>query len=228
MKKVKHECNLIMGKPGSGKSLYMAYLVKKSLRQGRKVYTNHHVLGAEYLDTNWLGRYDLYDVDIIIDEAQIVWDNRDFKTFSKEMKFFISNFRHFKCRLYIISQSYEDLDVKIRRQAHNIYIVQPSIIPYTFMLQKINMKFGISEDESNIVTKFKSSILGLRFHIAPILYKYFDSYSRPNFPVVPIHDKWGLIPKSFKLKDFLNKKIFQFNKKKKLTMLQQNDTIIGE
>lgn len=195
-KKIKHELVLIMGKPGSGKSTLMAHLVKKSIKQGRKVYTNQHVLGAHYLNPDWLGKYMLYDVDIIIDEAQLVWDNREFGKFSKDMKYFISNYRHMKCRLWIISQSYEDLDVKIRRQAHHIYIMQPSWLPFTIMLQKVRMRFGINEQGNNIETLFKTSIFDLRFKLNWIVWKYFDSYSIPHLPQVPTHDEkyWGDVP----------------------------------
>jgi len=196
MRKIKYELTLIMGKPGSGKSTYIAKLVKNSLRDGRIVYASSHVLGANYFDPHFLGKYMLYDVDIIIDEAQLVWDNRNFKTFSDNMKFFISNFRHMKCRVFIVSQSYEDLDVKIRRQAHHIYIMQPSILPFFIMRQKVRIKFGINEDGTDIITMYKSSIFSYRFNFAPPLYKFFNSYDCPELPSIPIFKLWGSVPVS--------------------------------
>lgn len=191
-KKIKSELTLIMGKAGSGKSTMMALIVRDSHRLGRPVYCSHHVLGALKIDSKDLGKYDLNDCDIIIDEAQLEYDNRDFKSFSKENKYFISNFRHHNCRVFILSQSFEDLDVKIRRQAQRIYIMQP-FLPGILFLQKVRLRFGISEDETSIITLYKSGLLDIRLKIGFLGWRYFNSYSRPELP--PIKTKlWGDAP----------------------------------
>ena len=210
---------LVMGKAGSGKSTYIAHIVKKCNKKNRPVYCNHHVLGANKIEHTWLGKFMLEDCTIIIDEAQICFDNRDFKSFTKELKFFFSNYRHFKADVYIVSQSFEDLDVKIRRQAKKIYIMQKSLIPFTLMLQRVRMKFGVNEEKTDIVTLYKTGLFGLSFKLNFTVWHYFDSYSKPSLPPIPFNELWGAVKE---------KKIFQFNKKKKLTMLQQNDTIIEE
>lgn len=206
-KKIKPELVLIMGKAGSGKSSKMALIVRESIKLGRPVYCSHHVLGAIQVNAQDLGKYDLNDCDIIIDEAQLEYDNRDFKSFTKHNKYFFSNFRHHNCRVYILSQSFEDLDVKIRRQAQRIYIMQP-FLPGILLMQKVRVKFGISEDETAIITKYRSSILDIRLNWSRPAWKYFNSYSRPELPALE-PNLWGEPPLEKTLKD----RILAFTKK---------------
>ncbi|MVX63135.1 ATP-binding cassette domain-containing protein [Clostridium chromiireducens] len=201
---------LIMGKAGSGKSTLIAHLVKKANKKNRPIYCNHHVLGAQKIEHTWLGRYMLENCDIIIDEAQICFDNRDFKNFTKELKFFFSNYRHFKADIYIVSQSWDDLDIKIRRQAKKIYIMQNSFIPFTILLQRIRMKFGVNEDKTDIVTKFGTSIvplIGWSLKLNFTVWHYFDSYSKPNLPPVPYQTLWGNIKEKRKISSMIKDKI---------------------
>lgn len=186
---------LVMGKAGSGKSTYMGMLVKRANKRHMPVYSNHHVLGATKLEHTDLGRYNFHDCVIIIDEAQLHYDSRDFKSFSIENKFFFSNFRHFGIEIYILSQSFEDLDVKIRRQAQYMYICQPFIKGILYM-QKIRMHFDVSEDETDIIVIYHKSIFGLRFHFAFLVWKYFDSFSMPTLEEYNSTITWGELPKN--------------------------------
>ncbi len=201
---------LIMGKAGSGKSTLIAHLVKKANKKNRSVYCNHHVLGAHKIESKWLGKYMLEDCDIIIDEAQIEFDNRNFKSFTDELKFFFSNYRHFKCDVYIVSQSWEDLDIKIRRQAKKIYIMQNSFIPFTILLQRVKMKFGVNEDKTDIVTKFSTNIIpliGWSLKLNFTVWHYFDSYSKPNLPRVPYQTLWGIVKDHKKISNRIKEKL---------------------
>lgn len=207
---------LIMGKAGSGKSTLIAHLVKKANKKNRKVYCNHHVLGATKFDHTWLGKYMLEDCTIIIDEAQICFDNRDFKSFTKELKFFFSNYRHFQADIYVVSQSWEDLDIKIRRQAKKIYIMQGSIIPFTIMLQRVKMKFGVNEDKTDIVTQFGTSyipFIGWTLKLNFTVWHYFDSYSKPILPPIPENVLWGEVNGKNKLSQVLKSRLIFYSKK---------------
>lgn len=185
---------LIMGKAGSGKSTLIAHIVRKCNKVNRPVFCNHHVLGAQKIDSEYLGKYLYQDCTIIIDEAQIEFDNRNFKSFTKELKFFFSNYRHFKCDVYIVSQSWEDLDIKIRRQATKMFIMQKSFIPFTLLLQRVRIRFGVNDDKTDIITKFSTNILpviGWTLKLNFTVWKYFNSYSIPKMPLPPKLGLWG-------------------------------------
>lgn len=227
-KDIEGSLTLVMGKAGSGKSTYMGTLVRSANKINRPIYCNYHVLGAIKLEHTDLGKFNLNGCDIIIDEAQLKYDSRDFKNFSEENKYFFSHFRHHKIRVYILSQSFEDLDVKIRRQAQDIYICQP-FIKGILLMQKIKMRFGVSEDETDIVTLYKFNILGFRLKLGFLAWKYFDSYSKPYLPPLPQNVLWGSIPVNnniirkiiISLKEFKKQKIdfrktiIKLNKKEK-------------
>lgn len=190
---VEGSLTLVMGKAGSCKSTYEGLLVKRALRQGRKAYTNYHVLGAINLQHSSLGMFDIQDSDIFIDEGSIHYDSRQFKSFSEANKFFFSHFRHFGNRVWILSQSFEDLDVKIRRQAQTMYITQP-FFKGLVLLQKVKMKFGVSADETDIVTLYKTNILSYRIKLGFLAWKYFDSYNKPNLEKYDDNRLWGNAP----------------------------------
>lgn len=226
-KYIEGRLTLIMGKAGSGKSTMSGLIVKKANKQGRLVYSNHHVLGAIPLVHTDLGQYDLQDVDIIIDEGQLYYDSRCFKTFSEENKFFFSHFRHFGCRVFILSQSFEDLDVKIRRQAQHMYICQP-FVKGLLLLQKIRMKFGVSEDESDIITLYKFNFFGYRIKLGFLAWKYFNSYSKPNFPQFYSDVTYGDIPKRKSIMEIPKKILEKRNYIRSLKIKLDNNEITNE
>jgi energy-coupling factor transporter ATP-binding protein EcfA2 len=196
--KIEGSLMLVMGKAGSGKSTFMGLLVRNAQKKKRPIYSNAHVLGAIKIQHGDLGKYDINDCDVIIDEAQLYYDSRDFKNFSEFNKYFFSHFRHHGVRVFVLSQSFEDLDVKIRRQAQYIYICQP-FVKGILLMEKIRMKFGVSEDETEIVTKYKFNIFGFRFKLGFLAWKYFDSYSKPILPLLPIVEKWGEVPQNIRI-----------------------------
>lgn len=210
--KIEGKLTLIMGKVGSGKSTNMAMIVRDAIKKNRKVYSNAHVLGAIKLEHTDLGKFNLIDCDIIIDEGQLFYDSRDFKSFSSENKFFFSHFRHFGCRVFILSQSFEDLDVKIRRQAQCIYICQP-FIKGLMLMEKVGMKFSVSEDETDIVTLYKTSIFNLRIRLGFLAWKYFDSYCIPYLPQKE-EISWGEIPFAIKNQNKTRKFFKDFKEKR--------------
>lgn len=197
---------LYMGKIGVGKSTALALEARKYMKKGIKVYSNFHLLGAYKIDPYNLGKYNFENCAIFIDEAQIVFNNRDYRNTPKHIFDFIALSRHYNCDIHFASQSWEDLDVKIRRQAHRIYIVQPTILFFAIKLQLVRLNFGLNEDSTDIVTKYRMSLLDTRYKLKRPAWKYFDSFERINYPKLPSGMKWGTKPLEFidKLKLKLN------------------------
>lgn len=181
---------LIMGKPGSSKSSYAAYLSQKYMKKGYPVFSNFHISGTYKINPYQLGEIDLPDDSIVFcDESQILWDSRDFKRFPEPNKFFFSHYRHLRTKCFVMSQSFEDLDVKIRRQAKHLYIMQGIYFFGIAVRQKVRMKFGISDTEDSIITRYKSRIFDFRFNWVRPAWKLFNSYSKPVMPKLEL-EKW--------------------------------------
>lgn len=88
-----------------------------------------HYIGAMELDFNDLLKYEFTKDNeegvIIIDEAGIYINNRDWEKLSKDVINFMKLHRHFRIDVYIFSQG-EDIDITFRRLAHQWFkIVKP-------------------------------------------------------------------------------------------------------
>ena len=75
----------IFGKKGAGKSTYMLYLMLKHLKAGWNVYTNMtdvRLDGVRIMDVAELKTCAPEPHSVLfIDEAGLIWDNRNFKSF---------------------------------------------------------------------------------------------------------------------------------------------------
>jgi len=202
--------NVYFGIPGSGKTTYAAYLAKiasyrtlayrikqkfsksaivqflfRNAREPLDVYSNVPILGTYQLDPlHDLGFYLVSDGKIIIDEAGIEYNNRNFKTFPQDAIYWFKYHRHYECSVKVFSQSYEDMDVTLRRLAQNYYVVKKSLIPYCIVFRQIKRKVGIDDNTHQIIDKYYFLPLGLgsKRIFCPPLWKLFNSYSRREMP----------------------------------------------
>ena len=133
-----HVLNVYFGVPGSGKTTFAAYLTRwalhenalirfcrrhgnpltrlilnsKYLKRRISVYSNVPITGAYRLDAKVdIGHYMIEDAKIIIDEAGIEYNNRNYKSFPQEAIYFYKYHRHYRVSVDVFSQSYEDMDV---------------------------------------------------------------------------------------------------------------------
>lgn len=206
-----HVLNVYFGVPGSGKTTFAAYLTKWALHENvlirfcRKrpnrltnlllnsrclkrridVFSNVPITGAYQLNAKEdIGRFMIEDAKIIIDEAGIEYNNRNYKTFSQEAIYFYKYHRHYKTSVDIFSQSYEDMDVTLRRLAQNFYVVRRSLVPFCVVARRIRRKVGVDEHTKQIMDLYAMGvpIIDTRRIFAPSLWKLFNSYSRKELP----------------------------------------------
>lgn len=204
--------NVYFGVPGSGKTTFAAYLTKKSLSQSRlitwaedhqelsfaqwllksgwfkrctPVYSNVPITGAYELDAKEdIGNYMILDGKVIIDEAGIEYNNRNYKSFPPESIYWYKYHRHYRCSVDVFSQSYEDMDVTLRRLAQNFYVVKKSLIPYFITCRRIRRSVGIDEVSHQIIDcyRFGFPIIDTKRAFSPVLWKMFNSYSHKELP----------------------------------------------
>lgn len=203
--------NVYFGVPGSGKTTFAAYLAKKSLKQSRiitwcqshsnrfsewllnssllkrrqPVYSNVPITGCYALDPKHdVGKYMMLNGKVIIDEAGIEYNNRNFKTFGSDAIYWYKYHRHYQCSVDVFSQSYEDMDITLRRLAQNYYVVKKSFFPYFIVCKRIKRKVGIDDNTHQIIDKyyFGLPVLSSKWVFAPPLWKLFNSFSRKELP----------------------------------------------
>lgn len=199
----------IFGKPGSGKSTYLTMRAYKELKKGWEVYTDDHsvkIPGVNHFDSEALKRGDWLpdgrkghvwvdgtlnkknrNIVLIFDEIGSTYSNREFKTaFTPETLRWWKEHRHKRVKIYYGSQSYKDMDLKIRQLSDQLYIIKRGFFKNFSVAKPILINFDImtgndAENQNNnggqIIEAYKYDLI---FFWKPILLrkwiKKFDSY----------------------------------------------------
>lgn len=206
-----HVLNIYFGVPGSGKTTFAAYLAKQSMKQSRlitwaqkhpnkitdkllasdllkravPVYSNVPITGTLQLDPQKdIGKYRMVGGKVIIDEAGIEYNNRNFKAFPPEAIYWYKYHRHYQCSVDVFSQSFEDMDITLRRLAQNYFVVKKSLLPFFVVCKRIRRKVGIDDVSHQIIDQyyFGLPILDTKWIFSPPLWKLFNSFSRKELP----------------------------------------------
>ena len=175
----------IFGLPRSGKTTYLCKLARKFTKQGKIVLTNFPCKDCYVLNFDDLGKYDMSDVVILIDEISLVCDSRDWKNFNSDLRYFFTNHGHFNIDIYYCSQWFTDCDIKIRRMTESLYYIERKFFGFS-------MRYDVVRDIATTPTgditdtyKFKHGRLFFR----PFYYSMFDSFSKKQLPVYS-YVKW--------------------------------------
>ena len=209
--KHKLQLNVYFGVPGSGKTTYAAYLSKSCAKEsivirlcrrfpcrftswilnGRNwkrkipVWSNVPIKGTYRLDArNDIGVSMISDGKMIIDEAGVEFNNRNYKNLPQEAIKWFKYHRHYGVSVDVFSQSFEDMDVTLRRLAQNFYVVKRSIVPFMVITKRIRRKVGIDDNTHQLCDhySFGFPILDTKWVFCPPLWKMFDSYDYEELP----------------------------------------------
>ena len=183
----------VFGLPGSGKSLFLGMIAQRavhgkninfhglslgSLKKYKYVYTNFSCDGCYKLEYDKLGIYNYENCLILVDEIMLLSDARDYKKFSDNLKFFYSEHRKSNCDFIYASQSYDDVDKKIRNRTEQYYYVERFFLDFSrvrridFFFDIINFKIVDGFSFAPIATDF--------FFWRPHYYDNIDSYELVN------------------------------------------------
>lgn len=182
-----YSLNLYFGIPGAGKSTMAAYLAKKDLKRGRKVYSNCPITGVYSVERQDIGKVMLCNGRLLWDEAGLDYDNRKMKMNDEEIYFFKYH-RHYQMDVDFFSQGL-DVDIKIRKLARHIYLVKQSLIPFFVVRKEIGRRVGIDQTTHQIVDEYYWKPFGTKRIFCPPLWKMFNTYSRKNLPE-KVWKKW--------------------------------------
>ena len=116
---------LIYGKKGCGKSTIAQKILYQHMKKGWKCYCNigdSRMKGVTQVDAAhlWEREYREHSL-IVIDEVNLLWDNRQFKTFPKDLAAWFRLQRHHKVKVVLFSQT-ADADKKIRDLTDRVYL----------------------------------------------------------------------------------------------------------
>lgn len=122
--------SLYFGLPGCGKTTLLTFFALRGVKNPRykNVYSNVaiNVPGVTIIDNSCIGRYQLDNGLVLIDEATLFADSRDYKNFSTALTSFILQHRHYNVDIIFFNQSWDALDKRIRTITDRVYYVYKS------------------------------------------------------------------------------------------------------
>lgn len=174
---------IYFGVPGSGKTTHAAKIVIDNLKRGFPTYSNVPIKGAFTIDASDIGQYSISNCDLVIDEASIEYNNRKYKSLPQSVIQWYKLYRHYGVRnIYVYSQSYEDMDITLRRLADRYFLIKRTLIPWLSIIRPIHVKIGIDEVSKQIIDQYTFDILP-SFMWLPKYWYLFDSWSAPELPI---------------------------------------------
>lgn len=173
------------GVMGAGKTTVAVALARKALKQGKKVFCNFPLAGTYSYDVSDLGVHLIEDALIILDEAGIEFNNRFFRSMSKEAISFFKYSRQYCCDIVVLSQCHEDTDITIRRLANRFFWVKKSVLGFTRVVRLYRYLY-IDDKTKELVYGFKPlsffDNVFCKYYYRPLYYKYFNSWQPPALP----------------------------------------------
>lgn len=190
--------SMFFGVPGVGKTTLLAAMALKYRGKYKNIYSNVHLKidGVTFIDDDCIGKYELRDCLILIDEASIFADNRDYKSFNKNgtrLEFFLMH-RHHCADIILFTQGYNAVDKKLRTLTVNLYYMQKKGIFGHWFTKYYPISYGIAfpdgERLGEIAEGYSQPPFIVRLfttkHIyRPKYYPYFDSWAIRELPKLP-------------------------------------------
>lgn len=201
--------SLYFGLPGCGKTTLLcsfAYNILRAKRSRYKhVYSNVYMGNKSpfdkiiYIDKSDLGKYQIEDGLILLDEATLLFDSRDYKNFSKEIMQFFLLHRHYNVDIIMCTQQWDGVDRKIRVITDRVYYMYKSALFGRWFSKYYRIPYGIiipdprnkssGEKLGDIVQgyckpNFFQRIFCKRL-FRPKYYKFFNSWEAPKLPELP-------------------------------------------
>lgn len=178
---------LIYGKKGCGKSTVAQKYIYQHYKKGWHIYYNQgdsrFKMGTA-IDASklWEVQFEPHSL-LIIDEVNLLWDNRQFKTFPKELGEWFRLQRHYKVKVILFSQT-ADADKKIRDLTDTVYLCkryfQVLICCTPYVKEIIYREPQFAGDVSGFIDHYRKlswGPLGCNFCWLPKWVKFHDSFA---------------------------------------------------
>lgn len=182
--------SLYFANKGTGKTTLLSYYAWMALnkRKYKKKYPNGvyctvPISGCKLINVKeHLGKVLLENCLILVDEGALEFDNT--MRLPDVQKMFFRLQRHYSCDVIVISQSWEDININLRRLYDNMYIMSRSVFLkhlHLSYIREIKKFIDINEESQKPEDFYRWKYpqwLSMWFFRRP-WYKYFDTHYRP-------------------------------------------------
>ena len=189
-------------RPGAGKTTQCVAFARKFSRSKmyKHVFLNfkHSVPGVYSCDLSGLGTWTFpQNSYIAIDESGIEFNSRKTKTLPQSTIAWFKLHRHYRCDIDVFSQSWDDMDITIRRLSSELWLLY-RLGPWT-LGRRIYKRVGVDKNTHQIIDEYRMASmlwlliwplqLGYPFEkkftltFRPFYYKFFDSWDCNDLPV---------------------------------------------
>lgn len=174
--------DIFFGRKGCGKSSTLQHLAQKYHKLGWKVFCDEGNTYQDFvtpIDCSKLYQYKLPPNSVVlIDEINLLWDNRDFKSFPKPMQDYLRKQRHKKVKLIMFSQTY-DCDLKIRNLADRLYICNKLLRVFTICRSYVKKPVILTSEQTRNEGRISDDFTKLPFWYNSVTFipKYCKNYN---------------------------------------------------
>lgn len=193
--------SLFFGLPGAGKTTILVKLALDARRKGKykHIYSNveMNVPGVTLILNDDIGKFELRDCLLLIDEATLFADSRAYKTFDKgKLEYFLKH-RHRNADIVLFTQQWDGVDRKIRTITDRVYYVYKGFWTRKWISSYYRIPYGIiipdpkkgGDKLGEIVQGYAKPPWYIRLFAIrvwrPRYYKYFDSWELTELPALP-------------------------------------------
>lgn len=181
------------GVPGCGKTTIAARFGVKEVKRLKKRYEHIYTINCEIsgcipIKFTDLGVFKIQNSLILIDEITMDADNREFKSFPREIRDFFILHRHFGNDIIYFTQNFEKVDKIIRVLTQELWYMSKSVVPILrnfSVCKKIYRSIAINEYTSDLTMGYrfcegleKIFASNIKIIYRPHWYKYFDSFDQ--------------------------------------------------
>lgn len=191
-----------IGKPRSGKTTALAYIVAKDLIKRKinklvhfpllstysAIYSTEYIKGTIHIEPFDVGAFEPPDNALfIIGEAGVSFNNRNSKLIPEHCTAFFALHGHYKSTIVWDSQTV-DVDKKLRNRTHYLYYVTKGLFGMSY-LKRIQYGVTVDNDSHDLVEGYQidrgiMKVIGYVFGWNKILwrrwfYRLFDSFAKP-------------------------------------------------
>lgn len=193
------------GSPGCGKTTLAVKMAIKNKRRYDHRYCNFEntAPGVGCCDLHQLGNWTFPPNSYIaVDEAGIDFNSRAHKDLPKPTIAWFKLHRHYRCDLDVLSQSWDDMDITIRRLSNELWYIY-RFGPWS-LARRVYKRVTVDKNTEQIIDGYKMASMlwllvwplqlgwpflpKLKLTFRPFYYRFFSSWSTPptvirDFPV---------------------------------------------